>query len=195
MGIQDRDWYRDVLNERDKKEQRIFPFTKNRGRSRAKGQLSLFWMMFIWLIILVSLYLVARHYLKPKPVLISANGEMVIARHRDGHFYATGTVAGKPVNFLIDTGASMITVSEQFAREAGISTGIGVPTLFKTANGDLPGRILSDMTVSMGPIDVSGVKVAVGLVGHEVSDALLGQNFLSKFDVTLQKDQMILRQR
>ena len=195
MGIQDRDWYRDVLNERDKKEQRTFPFAKNTGRSRAKGQLSLFWMMIFWLIILVSLYLVARHYLKPKPVVISANGEMVIARNRDGHFYATGTVAGKPVNFLIDTGASMITVSEQFAREAGISTRTGVPTIFKTANGDIPGRVLSNMTVSMGPIDVSGVKVAVGLVGHEVSDALLGQNFLSKFDVTLQKDQMTLRPR
>ena len=139
------------------------------------------------------LYVAMAHYLKPKPLLVSASGDLVIFRARDGHFYADGAVNGKPASFLVDTGASMVTVSEQFAREAGMSA--GVSTVFKTANGDMPGRIVADVPVTLGPLDVSGVRVAVGLVGHDVGDALLGQSFLAKFEIILQKDQMTLRKR
>lgn len=195
MGMQDRDWYKDLLKERANKERNARAFGRSPPTSFAKGKLSPFWMLMFWLVVLYVLYSIAHLYLKPKPVVISASGDLVIPRSRDGHFYATGTVNGKPVNFLVDTGASMVTVSEQFARGAGISANMGIPTIFKTANGDLQGRVLSNIQVSMGPIDVSGVTVAVGFVGHDVGDALLGQSFLSKFDVALQKDQMLLHPR
>jgi aspartyl protease family protein len=42
---------------------------------------------------------------------------------------------------------------------------------------------------------VSGVRLGIGLVGGELNDALLGQSFLSKFEVILTKDQMVLRPR
>lgn len=150
-------------------------------------------IVIFWMVIMGSLYAVMTQYLKPKPVTVSASGDLIIPRARDGHFYASGSVNGKPVNFLVDTGASLVTVSEQFARTAGIST--GVPTVFKTANGDLPGRIVSDVPVTIGPVNVSGVRVGVGLVGQETGDALLGQSFLSKFEIVLLKEQMILRKR
>lgn len=139
------------------------------------------------------LYVAMNHYLKPKPLIVSASGDLVIPRARDGHFYASGSVNGKPVNFLVDTGASLVTVSEQFAHSAGLST--GVATVFQTANGDLPGRVVFDVPITIGPVDVSGVKVGVGFVGHAVGDALLGQSFLSKFEIILSKEQMILRKR
>jgi len=71
----------------------------------------------------------------------------------------------------------------------------GVPTVFNTANGDLPGRIVTDVPVTLGPVGVSGVKVAVGFIGHEADDALLGQSFLAKFEVLLESDRMTLRKR
>ena len=146
-----------------------------------------------WLVIMGLLYVAMNHYLKPKPVIVSASGDLVIPRARDGHFYAAGSINGQPVNFLVDTGATLVTVSEKFAREAGLST--GVPTVFRTANGNLQGRVVSDVPLTIGPIDVSGVKIGVGLAGHEVGAALLGQSFLSKFDVALNGEQMILRKR
>ncbi len=39
------------------------------------------------------------------------------------------------------------------------------------------------------------VKVAVGFIGHEADDALLGQSFLAKFEVLLESDRMTLRKR
>lgn len=51
------------------------------------------------------------------------------------------------------------------------------------------------MSVAIGPVSVSNVKVGVGLRMDDENDALLGQSFLSNFDITMGKDQMILRTR
>lgn len=146
-----------------------------------------------WAVVMGVLYVLMAHYLKPKPVTITAQGALVIPKARDGHFYAPGTVNGRAVVFMVDTGASLVAVSEAFARSAGLAT--GVPTTFRTANGEMPGRIVQDVPVTLGPVQVSGVRIGVGLVGGDEDQALLGQGFLSKFDITLSKEQMTLTPR
>lgn len=196
MGVEDRDWWREAQKERAMK--RIsdqFKSANSKPQSNISKSLKWgpFWIVVFWMVVMGLLYVAMNHYLKPKPLVVSASGDLIIARARDGHFYARGEVNGRPVRFLVDTGASMVTVSEQFARTAGMSG--GVPTVFKTANGDMPGWTVSDIPVTLGPVSVSGVRVAVGLVGHEIGDALLGQSFLAKFEVLLEKDRMTLRKR
>lgn len=158
------------------------------GAGLAWGPLAI---VLFWLAIMGALYAVMSHVLKPPPLVVSASGELSIARARDGHFYAQGQVAGKPVTFLVDTGASLVVVSESFAREAGLAP--GEPTAFRTASGELPGRIVSGLTVSVGPASISGTRVGVGLVGPDPGVALLGQSFLSRFELLLSGDTMILR--
>ena len=194
MGMQDRDWYRDPQKERARK-QKALPF---RATGKSPGlswglKLAPLWIIVFWAFVMGCLYLAMDHYLKPKPAVVSANGDLVIPRSRDGHFYAQGQVNGQPVNFLVDTGASLVTVSHQFARKASLPK--GEPTVFKTANGELRGSIVNGVAVSVGPMAVSGVRLGVGLEGQDEDAALLGQSFLSKFDVVLQKNQMILRPR
>ena len=63
----------------------------------AKKPLSPFWMLMFWLAVLYGLYSLAHLYLKPKPIVISATGDVLIPRSKDGHFYATGRVAGQPL--------------------------------------------------------------------------------------------------
>lgn len=152
-----------------------------------------FGIVAVWLVVIGGLYLVSAQYLKPKPVAVLPGGVLVIPMAPDGHFYATGTVGGKSAQFLVDTGASMVTVSEAFAQQAGLVG--GTPTVFKTANGDLQGRVLSDVPVSLGPAQVSAVRVGVGLVGGEPDEALLGQSFLNQFEITLADKQMTLKPR
>lgn len=188
MGMQDRDWWKEAQKERTRKK-------IHSNNTALPGSLK--WgptaIVIFWLAVMGLLYAGMTHYLQPKPVSISATGDLVIPRARDGHFYASGRVNGKPVNFLVDTGASLVTVSEEFAKSAGIST--GVPTLFKTANGDLRGRIVSGIPITLGPVSVSSVRVGVGLVGDDAGNALLGQSFLSRFEIVLSKEQMILRHK
>lgn len=197
MGLDDWDGWREAQKERAGKERllgRSGPVQREPSNGLSIGlKWGPFGIVVFWIIVMGLLYVAMTHYLKPKPLVVSASGDLIISRARDGHFYAAGAVNGKPVSFLVDTGASLVTVSEQFAREAGLSR--GVPTVFRTANGDMPGRIVADVPVTLGPLDVSGVRVAVGFVGHEVGDALLGQSFLAKFEIVVQKDQMTLRKR
>jgi aspartyl protease family protein len=150
-------------------------------------------MMIFWCVIMGFLYLGMTHYLKPKQAQVLANGDLVIKRSKDGHFYTTGTINGREARFMVDTGASLVSVSEAFAQKALIGT--GVPATFRTANGDRPGRIVEGLSVAIGPVSVTNIKVGVGLSGGDESDALLGQSFLSKFDMTMSNNQMVLRAR
>ena len=197
MGVEDRDWSTDAQKTGASKEGGMAdarPDSRTPSNGLSRG---LKWgpagILVFWLAVMGLLYVAMDHYLKPRPVMVSASGDLVIPRARDGHFYALGVVNGRPVNFLVDTGASLVTVSEPFARGAGL--GDGEPTVFRTANGELRGRIISDVPVSVGPLDISAVRVGVGLIGHPTGDALLGQSFLSKFEIILKAEQMILRKR
>lgn len=148
-------------------------------------------MMVFWCLVMGTLYLAMSYYLKPKGAQILANGDLVIKRSHDGHFRTIGTVNGREVKFLVDTGASLVSISEKFAQRALLSG--GSPATFHTANGDQSGRIVQNVGVSVGPLTVSNVTVGVGLSMNDENEALLGQSFLSKFDISISKNQMVLR--
>lgn len=201
MGIEDRDWYHEAQREREKQRQleetrgKFSAFSRKHLASKAVSptKTGLIPMMVFWCVVMGLLYVLMTHYLKPKQAQVSANGDLVIHRAQDGHFYTTGTINGEEARFMVDTGASLVSVSEKFAQKAFIRG--GVPTTFHTANGDRPGRVVAGMGVSIGPVSVTNVKVGVGLSLGDENDALLGQSFLSKFDITMTKNQMVLRAR
>ena len=120
-------------------------------------------------------------------------GELQIARQRDGHFYVPGEVNRVPVLFLVDTGASAVSVSEALARQAGLPEGQAVT--LRTANGERPGRLVLDVPVKVGPITLNNVSVVTGMTGLPAGQALLGQSFLRHFDIELRENDMLLRPR
>jgi len=161
--------------------------------SRVPRQTGLIPMLLFWFAVMGLLYGLMTHYLKPKQSQVLANGDLVIERARDGHFYTPGTINGREVTFLVDTGASLVSVSEPFAQLAALHS--GTPTTFQTANGARAGRVVDGVEVAVGPVRVTNVKVGVGLSLGDDTQALLGQSFLSKFDITLRQNQMVLRAR
>jgi aspartyl protease family protein len=207
MGVQDRDWYRNAQREKEKQRQIDETRSKFSGFSskhlgtqaalqrkiESATKTGLIPMMIFWLVVMGLLYALMTHYLKPKQAQVLANGDLVIVRSQDGHFYTTGHVNGREAKFLVDTGASLVSVSEEFARKAFIRGGIS--TTFRTANGVRPGRIVDSVTVSIGSVSVTNIRVGVGLHGGDEDEALLGQSFLSKFNITIGKNEMVLRAR
>ncbi len=209
MGLEDREGRRDAQRELEK--QRQLDDTRHKFASfssqhlggkatppppsgaRPPRQTGLIPMMVFWFAVMGLLYVLMTHYLKPKQAQVLANGDLVITRARDGHFYAPGTVNGQDVTFMVDTGASLVSVSEPLAQAASIRG--GVPTQFQTANGAHPGRVVDGVRVTVGPVSVTNVKVGVGLMMGDDKQALLGQSFLSKFDLSMTQKQMILRAR
>ena len=201
MGMQDRDDPTDQQREREKQRQldatraKFAGFSAQHLNSKPTSPLKSGFipMIVFWCVVMGALYLLMTHYLKPTQTQVLANGDLVIERSRDGHFYAMGTVNGREAKFMVDTGASVVSVSEQFAQQAGLVG--GAPTTFHTANGPRAGRLVQGVNVAVGPVSVSNVRVGVGLVGGEESDALLGQSFLSKFDIAINNKQMVLHAR
>ncbi len=144
-----------------------------------------------WLALMAVMYVAVDAYLTPAKAIVTADRDLHIPRSRDGHFYVDGTIDGTPVTFLVDTGATTVVVSEAIAKRAGMRQ--GVPTTFRTANGLLAGRTVTGVSVRIGPRSVSSMTVGVGLVGHGSERALLGQNFLSRFEVAISGAEMVIR--
>jgi aspartyl protease family protein len=203
MGVEDRDWLKDAQRQREatgsspRFSKAIRGVEASREGTGGGGSLprGLRWgplgIVLFWLVLMGAVYGGIQQVMKPRQVTVSVAGDITIPRARDGHFYVTGLVANQPVVFLVDTGASLVTVSQAFADAAGL--GPGQPTRFNTANGTIEGHIVPNVPVSIGGASVSGVKVAVGLVGTGPDKALLGQSFLSKFRITLTRDAMLLQ--
>lgn len=201
MGIENRDWYRKAQREREKQRQvdetrakfSTFSHQHLDGKPVSATQTGLIPMMIFWCAVMGLLYLLMTHYLKPKQAQVLSNGDLVIQRSTDGHFYTLGTINGQEAKFMVDTGASLVSVSEPFAQRASLPD--GRPATFNTANGSQTGRIVDGVGIAIGPVSVSDVRVGVGLRMGDDNAALLGQSFLSKFDITMSQNQMVLRAR
>ena len=102
-------------------------------------------------------------------------GELRIAMADDGHFYANGELNGRPVRFLIDSGATVTTIGPETAREAGI-TPSGGRTMVDTANGIAQVDRGSAELLTVGPIQ----RRDFGLfIAREDATNVIGMNFLS----------------
>ena len=124
----------------------------------------------------------------------TAPGEVVLRASADGHFYANATVDGVAVRFLVDTGASSITLSAADARRVGFDPeALDYFLPVTTASGSaLAARVRLD-EVRLGSIGLQNVTAAVMPPGT-LDRSLLGMSFLdrlSAFEVA--GDRLVLR--
>lgn len=110
-----------------------------------------------------------------------------------GHFQAQGAINGRSTRFVVDTGATMVSMGAGDASRMGIDWRKGQPGMVQTANGQVRAwRVLLD-SVRVGEITINGVE---GLV-HE-SDlpvVLLGMSFLSRTEMRNEGTTMTLKKR
>ena len=118
-----------------------------------------------------------------------------IASDAGGHFVAVAMVNGISIKFLVDTGASLVTLSSGEAKRAGINYLAGQKTLLQTANGAAPAYRVKLDTVRLGDItlnNVDGVVIEGKLMGEL---GLLGMSFLNRVEMRREGDSMTLIRR
>ena len=125
------------------------------------------------------------------PVSVNGREQITIPVSKDGHFRLNGEINGKVILFLVDTGATTVSVGTEFAKYANIVG--GTPISLYTANGAASGRIVKGISVTAGGFKVSNTEVVVA--GSSLDVALLGQSFLSKFEMILNDRELILRKK
>lgn len=169
------------------------PSTSAEPSPQSVARSSTLLFLLFWLVVMGVMYLAMQHFLKPAQAKVLADGSLRIERAVDGHFRVKGYVNNQPVTFLVDTGASSVSVTDALASKAGLEG--GEKTRFRTANGEREGRIVVADEVRIANFSVRDLRVGTGYTGDESDDALLGQNFLHFFDVQMSGDEMLLLPR
>ena len=123
----------------------------------------------------------------------SATRGITLLADGGGHFTSPGQINGQAVQFLVDTGATVLTLSEAQARRIGLNLGNGQKVRVKTANGEITGHQVLLHTVQVGEHTSHGVAAVV--LPAELPYVLLGNSFLSRFAMRREDGRMTLEPR
>ncbi|MEO4012809.1 MULTISPECIES: retropepsin-like aspartic protease family protein [Pseudomonas] len=131
----------------------------------------------------------------PNIVVSSEQGEgfieVKLASNNQGHFVASGQINGQPVDFMLDTGATDVSIPAEMAERLKLEKGFGVT--LSTANGRTQGYRTRIDRLQLGDIVLRDVRALIvpGLDGKQV---LLGMSALNKLEFTQRGGTMLLRQ-
>src|SRR5690554_2791963 len=116
--------------------------------------------------------------------------ELVLKRNRAGHYVAPGTINGEAVTFLLDTGATQVSVPAHLADALGLVP--GTPARVSTANGSVTVRQTVIDELGLGPFLARNVRGHLN-PGYRSDEILLGMSVLRNLEFTQRGDTLILR--
>ena len=151
-----------------------------------------------WILLLIGLAQIFGDYLdrrnNPNRHLaafdISEGNELVLQRNQRGHYLAPGFINGHQVQFLVDTGATSISVPESVAKAAGLEE--GRRGLVSTASGVVHVYQTQIEELQLGPIRMRDVR---GHINPHMPDntVLLGMSFMRDLEIIQRDGTLTLR--
>lgn len=124
----------------------------------------------------------------------SSGPGVTLVRDADSHFRALVSVNGQQFPMLVDSGASLIALTQADARRAGINPPPSAYTAIAlTAGGEVRTAPVTIARISIGGIERRNVAAAV-MPASALDQSLLGQSFLTTLtEVQIRGDRMALR--
>ena len=124
----------------------------------------------------------------------AGNGnKIVLSAGSGGHFLSQGTINGRAVHFMVDTGASAVGLGVSEAVRVGVDYKAGRQVRLQTANGMVPGWVVKLSSVRIGDVEIHEVDAVVS--ADSMPYVLLGNSFLSRFQMRRDNEQMVLERR
>jgi aspartyl protease family protein len=120
-------------------------------------------------------------------------GRVILTADSRGHFMAMGMINGTSVKFLVDTGATMVSLGASDARRLGIDTSKGQRGMSSTANGMAPVTKVKLDTVRVGDVTLNNVDALIGQT--DMPHALLGMSFLNRMEMQRDGSTMTLKKQ
>ena len=119
--------------------------------------------------------------------------QIVLTAVGGGHFVTDGTINGKTVRFVVDTGATYVSMGADQARDLGIDFLKGDRGTMSTANGLTTAYKVKLNSVRIGDVQLYNVD---GLVSQQpMPFVLLGNSFLTRFQMKRENDTLTLVKR
>lgn len=121
---------------------------------------------------------------------VAPGTELVLKRSADGHYLFPGTINGRRVSFLLDTGATLVSVPAHMAAELGLRAGARQQSI--TANGTVSTRATRLDSMAFGPFDLRDVPASInpGMADNQV---LMGMSVLKHLEFSQRGDTLVLR--
>jgi len=168
---------------------------EERTRQLGKGMIFIAWLL-IFAMLIWFFGVLEKNKRNPNQnvstnVLNGGEKEVVLQSSRHGHYIATGKINNQDVTFLVDTGASYVSIPERVANKVGLKK--GAELLVSTANGTVTVYATTLDQVSLGEITLYNIRADIN--PHMDSDEiLLGMSFLRSLSVIHQGDKLTIRQ-
>ena len=118
---------------------------------------------------------------------------VVLTADGRGHFMPQGQINGRAVQFMVDTGATQVILGESEAKRINLDYQRGQRVTVQTANGSAIGYRLALDSVRVGDAQVYAVGAIV--LPQPMPYVLLGNSFLSRFQMQRTNDQLTLERR
>jgi len=168
-------------------------FTQNRASLGKTAQQAVVWgLIILGTIAVVGLWGDIRNTVTPGIATVSGENQISLPRAMDGHYYLTAEVNGTPVDFVVDTGATGIVLSQSDAEAAGIKTAdLAYVGRAQTANGEVRTAPVTLDSIAVGPLYDRQLRATVN--GGEMEQSLLGMTYLQRFSsVEISGGKMVL---
>lgn len=115
-----------------------------------------------------------------------------VSSSQGGHYVTPGRINGMPVDFMIDTGATIVAMNYLQAEALGIDYRAGKPIKVNTANGIAQAFQITLNSVSVGTIEIKQVRAAVSSTEFP-QVILLGNSYLGKIDMRVDDGVLLLQ--
>lgn len=156
-------------------------FAQNRqGLNKTLQQAAIWGLIFVGAVAAAGLWGDIRQTGTQQQLVVEEAGRVEVPRGPDGHYYLTLTINDTPVDFVVDTGATGMVLTQADANRIGLPRDEMI--FFSeamTANGPVRTAPVRLEEVALGPFEDSNVRALVN--EGEMHVSLLGMTYLNRF--------------
>ena len=157
--------------------------------SMGQGMTILAWISFF---VVVGLFFHEQLQEKNDPnrsLAVTQGEQLILKRNRAGHYLAPGSINGIQVQFLLDSGATWLSIPSHIANKAGLTK--GPEAWVNTANGEIKTFQTLVDEVSLAGLTRYQVRALINPADHQ-EVVLLGMNFLKHYEWHQSGDTLVL---
>lgn len=165
-------------------------FANKNNLSKVAQQAAIWGLIFVGTIAAIGLWNDISRDVMPRQSV--AGDEIVLPRSNDGHYHMTVSINGTPIDFLVDTGASQVVLTQNDAAKIGLDPeNLRYLGVANTANGQVRTAAVTLDAVSVGPYEDRNLRASVN--GGQMDKSLLGMTYLGLYDsISITNDELIL---
>lgn len=171
----------------------VYAFVQHRqGLNKTLQQAALWGLIFLGAIAAYGMWGDIRQIVAPQQAVFTDESRVVVPRSRDGHYHLLLEVNGMPVEFVVDTGASGVVLSQRDADRVGLDPqNLVYVGRAMTANGEVRTAPVRLDSMALGGIVDRNIPAWVNEGALHTS--LLGMAYLQRWTrIEIAQDQLIL---